>query len=218
MIETPYDARIAAQKKRIRQHSGDDSALRKDLNKLRARRWDANQAAKPPTPLPWSGQYETTVGQLNRDYDYDTANLAADEQSLRKGYGFDNPSDPFSRANQIQQGFAVANRGTLNNYAAGGQLYAGALTNARAIDRQNFESEWDTAQKDYQAQLNDLAQRRLEAARTRDEGVLAAEAQRLEDAVAEPTDPAEAPERPNFGQQGKSGGNQQHKPPKKKGK
>lgn len=183
------DPRIQAQKQRIQQHSGDDSQLRAQLNKLRARRNPAQQR----TPTPWSGQYEATVGQLNQQRDLTDTNLTAQEQQVQKQYGFEDTSDPFSRANQLQQGFANANRGTTNNYAAAGQLYAGSLTDAHAIDQQNFDRSYDQARKDQQSALDEIAQRRLQAGVDYQGGVLDAEGQRLQDAVSQRVDPAEAP-------------------------
>jgi len=198
LVPQQYDNRIKQQRQRIQRHPGDDSRLRHKLNKLKVRRYEGKQAAQPPEPMPWNAEYETTTGKLDRDYNYEQGNIAADELNTQRAYGFTDSSDPFSRARQLQENFQNANRGTLNNYAASGQLYAGSLNNARGIDRQNFEQGWDTSKKEYDSTLMSLQQRRLEAQRQRDEGKLAAEAQRLEDAAAERVDPAEAPPPPRF--------------------
>lgn len=161
------------------------------LNRLRARH-SARPNRGQATPLPWSGRYESTVGQANRQYNFDTANYAAQEQNIRKAYGFDDTSDPFSRQRMLKQSFDNANRGTLNNYAASGHLYSGSLNNARDIDRNNYEQSLDATRKEYQAALDELAQRRMQAQLSRDEDVLNAQAERLSDAVAERADPYEA--------------------------
>lgn len=191
------DQRINQLQKRIKQHPGNDSDLRDRLQKLRQRRMGGAEAPGDPTaertPTPWSGAYESTVGSLGRNRDNTLLGLEQTELETKKRAGFDNTSDPFSRANQLQQNFANANRGTLNNYAAAGQLYSGSLNNARDIDRTNFERGWDSERKAYQDQLATLAQRRLDATTDYDEGVLEAEADRLADAAEERVDPAEAP-------------------------
>jgi hypothetical protein len=174
--------------------------LQQKLNKIKARRHQ-----KQPTPLPWSGQYESTVSQLGRDRDLNDLQLSANEQQLRSSYGFDDNSDPFSRARQLQENFANANRGTLNNYAAAGQLYAGSTTKARDIDRTNFEQAYNAERQNYEGQLSDLYFNRLQNQNDYTGGVLDAEAQRLEDALNERVDPAEAPKGKNKGKNNKKG-------------
>ena len=166
-----------------------------DLRRRRAARRRPAPRPAAPTPLPWSSQYETSVGGLGRDLNLANAGFAAEEANLRQSYGFDDPSDPFSRARQIQQNFERANRGTLNNYAGSGQLYAGSLSNARTIDRNNYERDHDAARKEYAAALQDLAMRRAQAQSDYDQGVLGAEADRLEYALSERPDPMETARR-----------------------
>lgn len=161
--------------------------LQDRLNKVKGRRRNHR------TPLPWSGQYEASVGAANRNRDLSLSQSAADEQTLRKGYGFDDSSDPFSRSRTLQEGFQNATRGTTNNYAAAGQLYAGSMTNAHNIDRNNFEREWDAARKEYAARLDEVTRRRLDTQVGYQDEIGQAEAQRLADAVAQRVDPAEAP-------------------------
>lgn len=194
-MPNPYAQRIQAQRRRIQHHSGDDSALRAKLNTLRARRSGFHQANQAPAQLPWNAQYESTVSAAGRDYNLQNAQLANQEGQLSASYGFNDPSDPFSRARQLQEGFANANRGTTTNYADAGQLYSGSLTNAHDIDRQNFERAYDAEQKDYQAQLNELAFQRLGAQNDYQSALTDASAQSLEDALNQRVDPAEAPPR-----------------------
>lgn len=195
-MPTPFDQRIQQQRRQIRRHDGNDSGLRERLNKLQQRRFNYKQSQ--PVETPWSGQYESTVGQLNLEHNQDELASAQQEQQIEKEYGFNNNSDPFSRQTLLKQNYENARRGTGNNYAAAGQLYAGSLSNARDIDRQGFEQGYDALSKDYQSQLAALQQRRLDSQNDYNQGLLSAEAGRLESALAEPIDPAEAAKAPKW--------------------
>lgn len=203
-MQTPYDSRIAAQRQRIQDHSGNDSQLRDRLGQLQNRRFNYRQR-NTPNQQPWNGQYETSLAQANNNLNLANNQIATQEQQVVNTYGFNNPNDPFARANMIQRNFQNAQRGTGNNYAAAGQLYAGSLSNAREIDRNNFEQSWNQAQVDQQQALDDLKSRRLGAQNDYQNAVLNAEGQRLEDSLSQPSDPAESPR--NQGRGGKGKGN-----------
>lgn len=90
----------------------------------------------------------------------------------------------------LQRDYEARRRGTTNSYAAAGQLYSGATTNARNIDRRGYEQNFDTAQRNYQDTLAGIAQKQLEAQRVRDEGIAAAQAGSVADAIEERPDPS----------------------------
>ena len=149
----------------------------------------------PPanTPPPWNAGYETSVGRLGRDRDEALGEATYQEQRAKQAYGFDDASNPFSRARLLERSYRQNVNRSTNSYARGGQLYSGSLNRAQAQNRFANEQQTDVAQREYQDILRNIAQARLKATRGYEEGVVDAQAKALEDALSERPDPSEAP-------------------------
>lgn len=139
----------------------------------------APAAPSGPAPLPFGIQNQAThlkdqaQQQLNMtlaelqdrqnqallDYGY---NASFDPQGNLSGLTVD-PKDPFSRAQLLQRFHDQSQRGATTAMSAQGQLYSGALQNARNANTFNFQQQTDAQQKELQALLKELIRRRLEA-------------------------------------------------------
>lgn len=92
-------------------------------------------------------------------------NFENQEQQTRIGYGFDTDiaTNPYSRAALLQKNYDRAQTGTLNQMAAGGQLYSGATSNARAANTSRYNQDYNQTRASYDAELEKLRAGRQEA-------------------------------------------------------
>lgn len=205
---SPYDERLSRIKKKLGRKNS-PSGLKAKLKGTRQAKKDWRRNLQPNVPgapgpgqvnqnppLPWSAQYETGVATHNRNLDFSNLDYNQQEQRVKQAYGFDDKSNPYSRAAMLQRQYQQNRNQTLNSYASQGQLYSGSLSNARNLDRYNYDKTYDTEERNYQAALADIASGRLKAQRERDEGITGLEAQRVEDALSQAPDPAESPKPP----------------------
>lgn len=193
-IESPYNERIARLKQKIRRKPGQNPGMKNRLQGLKYDRYQQQQAQ--PVSQPFNARYDTSMAGLGRDRDLATSNLDYNQQRVTQDYGFDDPSNPFSRAALLERTYQQQRSGTLNSYAGAGQLYSGALTRARDADRFNYEQGRGALRGSYDETLRDLAVRRLEAQNTYQSGAEGAEAQRLEDSINERPEPGSVPKPP----------------------
>lgn len=155
----------------------------------RAKKYFANQN----TPY-WSAQHDTTVSGLRNQRDQSLTSLAGQEINTRQDYGIDDPTNPFSRARQLQQQFQSQRQGATNSFAARGQLYSGALSRRQNTVRSGYEQGQDELLRGYQSALAGINQQRQAATTDYETGVLDAGAKRLEaQANAPQTDPGQTP-------------------------
>lgn len=197
LIPTRYDDKLDRLRDRIKQPGAQPQATRK-FQRTRARQYLAQQRHRPETPPAYSSEYETTVGKLNRDLASAQSDITGREQAVEQQYGFNDQSNPFSRANLLHRNFQQQTLANTNSFAAQGQLYSGALSSAQGSTRYGYEQDNDAALRDYQAELSELARLRMGAQTTYDEGLLAAEAARLEAGLQDRPEPSEAPPTPGF--------------------
>jgi hypothetical protein len=185
--------------KRLKHGAHDPQKLRGKLQNQRARQYLSQEQKRPPSPLPYSSAYESAVGRANRDLSSSQADITGRELATEQQYGFGaDQSNPWSRANQLQRGFATQQSATTNTMAGRGQLYSGATSNARASDRMGFEQDLDSSQRDYLAQLADYSRQRVGAQQSYDDQLAAAEAARLEEGLSKRPEASEAPKTPSF--------------------
>lgn len=77
------------------------------------------------------GYHDYQVGSGAQNFGYDQYGRLIDTSN--------NPNyNPYSQANILQRNYDNTKRGTVNNYAAQGQLYSGALKNAQADNAYNY--------------------------------------------------------------------------------
>lgn len=191
-MDSPYTQRLQAVRAKLDQNKP-ASGLKDELKKLKAKQSSYAADNAPPSQIPWSAAAETQVGTLNRDRDFYNTNANVSEARLRNEYGFDDASNPYSRANLLQRQYQQARNQTTNSYAAAGQLYSGAVNNARDLDAHNFNEAWNRQKTAYLQGLEDINLGRAQAQRTADEGIIGAQAQALEDALQTTPDPSESP-------------------------
>lgn len=202
----PYTPRIKQLRHRIHAGKGNIGQEKGKLGRLRTRRYDylnpipkkpegtLPEPAHTPEPMPWNAQYETTVNRANTDLSNTNLQLQNEETATRNNYGFDDPTaNPYSQAALLQRSFNQNQNQATNSYAARGQLYSGALSNALDQGRFNMESDYNRTRGAYEGELRDIAGRRLGAAQGHDETIAQAEAQRLQDALSERPDPSLSP-------------------------
>jgi hypothetical protein len=195
LIPTKYDNRITNLRERI-DKPGQQRGAQKRLNRLQGRRELYQDRNRPPTPLPFNAEYESTVGRLNRDKANTQADIAGQRLATESQFGFGNDtSNPFSQARLLERQYQQRRSGTTNSYAGAGQLYSGALSNQRNADSFAGQQSLDTALREYQTRLADLNAGELKSQTGYDDSLAAAEAKRLEAALQEPVDPSEAPPR-----------------------
>lgn len=123
------------------------------------------------------------------------AGLANQEQGVRQAYGFDDLSDPFSRARLLDERYQNRNRSNTNSFAGSGQLYSGALQNAQNQSALQNTQDVNTARNQYQADLNTIAQNRANAQLSLSQGGVDAFGQMVERQLANRPagDPVAAP-------------------------
>lgn len=215
-IPTPYDDRIQDLQKKLKKHPGRDGAQAK-LQKQKTKAFYYNQNRE--SPIPYSGAYDSTVAGLNQDFSNSQADLAGQRLATEQQFGFGaDKSNPFSVARQLERQYGQRTAGTNNSYAASGQLYAGSLSNAKREDRYQHEQATDQQIREYQSRLAEISSRGRDLQADYDQGVLDAEAKRLEDGLSQPVDPTEAAGPPKFARQYVKSQQQRIKTLEKKGK
>src|SRR5690606_5198352 len=119
-IDTPYDQRIKRLKQKIDKRPGPNNALRLRLVKNQQKRHRYLQR-NTPQDIPYSSQFESTVGMLNRNLQQKQADIAGRRLATEQQYGFGaDQSNPFSVARTLEQNFHNQRRATLNSMARQG--------------------------------------------------------------------------------------------------
>lgn len=150
--------------------------------------------AATPTPLPTPPPpvdpvYDAQVANIGRRRDDTLAYLGTQERDVRREFGFDDTSDPFSRARLLQRSFEQNQRGATNSYASRGQLYSGALQNAQNEVRFGFERGLNAERREYDRVLADIGNRRRGAQTASTDEELDAAGGRVDRAAAQRPDP-----------------------------
>lgn len=173
----------------------------------RIRRTVANQNANKPKPaatpqqaqtpsMPFDPTYQGTIANINRGEVDSEAGLGQQELNTKLQYGFDNSLDPFSVSANLNRQYGQRRNSTLNSYAAQGQLYSGALSNARESDRLGYDQSVDSAKKAYQSALDDISNRRTSLRSQAEQQRLDAGGDAAARASAAELDPAAVPPSP----------------------
>lgn len=193
-VPTKYDDRIKTLRQRIQHKPGPNNNLRDKLTHLRVKKFA--KVAGQPNQMPWNAAYETSLGNDTLAYNNAMAGINQQGAALNQEYGFGDTSNPFNRANLLQQAYQRNRANTANTYAARGQLYAGSTQNAQSFDTQTFNQGLDALQRDYASKQQALTQAGLTAQTDRTTADNAAYVQALQDALN--TRPDGAPALPKF--------------------
>lgn len=184
----------------------------------RARPAPAGQQSYAPTP--WDSGYEQAVSAARSKYNNTMTGLGLQRTATEQDYGLapgynDYQSNPYSRAALLESSFQRANRGSLNSYAASGQLYAGSLSNALGGDRSSYDRNRDSLSKAYRDALQEIGDRETGAANDKGEAENEAYWRRVEGAEKEPLEPMEAPEPGGRGRKGRQRSYRQQNHPRR---
>lgn len=151
----------------------------------------------PPPPTAQAQPLDPVADQRRILIQQQLGNTQADinqqEQDVKRQYGLDDPTDPFSRAALLRQSYQNRVRGTTNSYAANGQLYAGSEQNAQNSNATNFTQGQDALRKAQDGQIANLERQRTQAIFNAASGNLDATQQSLSDNLANPPDPSTLP-------------------------
>lgn len=149
-------------------------------------------AARPPAAqsLPFDPVYQAQVADLNRQQALAQSNIQYQTGQVKQEYGFDDPSNPFSRAAMLQRAYTQGQQATTGGMASRGQLYSGALQSELDHGRFGHEQNVDTARRAYAQALQALQQQGAQATLDYQSGLTLAGAERIERAPR-PEDPGE---------------------------
>ena len=179
----PLGERIKHLQKRKRKGKlGDKGGAR--LDKLKTKQYGKRHdqdAELPPDP-----QYISDMAGVNRDYNFGSAQLAQQGGLLNYETGIGDASNPYSRAALLQKSYETNQRGSTNSYAASGQLYSGALQNARNANVADLHQGQHALGLDYLKAQAGLTGAQTQLGYSRDDAMQAAMAANVARAAAEP--------------------------------
>ncbi len=187
--------RIQQVKNRL-QAPGKQPHLQQELGNLKARSYLRTQ--KKAVQLPFNAAADTTISGLRNTYAQTLSSLAGQESNTRQQYGFDDQTNPYSIAAQLQTDYNQRKAGTLNSYAGSGQLYSGATQNALNADQTAYLQGTDSAARNYDAALAKIQNDRVSASNALTQGTQQADAKALQDAANATIDPSMAPALPGY--------------------
>lgn len=145
-------------------------------------------APKPKAYTPWDTTYERQANQIYSRYNNAVSANANRSGQIRRGYGLDagfDVNNPYSQAALLQRNYDQARAGSQNSYAASGQFLSGAMNRALREGQFDYTAARAGLAARQEADLAELVQADLAAARERDLDLEAADWQRLQTALSE---------------------------------
>lgn len=135
----------------------------------------ASAAAAPPPPVwaPDSG-YNDAMAIAKRRYEATTGDLDTAERTTKFEFGFDDPTNPFSRANEMKKQHLQRGMAITGGLASRGHLYSGVHQARLDVNRRNEEKNFAALRAAYQARLDEIRTRRTGAQTSREEEELRA--------------------------------------------
>lgn len=127
----------------------------------KSKKWQPKPVA--PSPAPYDPNYENTLAALGRNRDIGLNGVNYNRSMLQKNYGFnsdgtENTTDPYSRLATLRADYERIKRGTVNNSAASGQLYAGSRQNMDNFNLDNQNRDYSNLKSDFDQQDFSLTQ------------------------------------------------------------
>lgn len=148
-------------------------------------------------PLPWDTEYGTGIIGINRQRAAGLGAIQSQRSALQNDYGFagSNPaaapvgqffdqSNPYSRAALLQKLYNRRKASTTSQMAQGGQLYSGAIQNARNLDTDDFNQDYDRLAKSFLSKKNQYAADEASVIADAENAAAQLFAQRLEKALS----------------------------------
>jgi hypothetical protein len=112
---------------------------------VKGRNMPAHPVGPPAPPAPLPPDPTEALAQQQATRNLELGNLESQYQTgqLYHQYGYNqqgqiDPSNPYSRAALLQHTYQQTQRGTMNSYAASGQLYSGALGRAQGENTRQY--------------------------------------------------------------------------------
>lgn len=124
-------------------------------------------ALAPAAPT-FDSSYYNDTGLSNRSYESRIADIDQQERAVKFDFGFDDPTNPFSRIAELKRRYLQQGQRTTAGLAAGGHLYSSSHQNEQAFNRRNEEGDTSRLRSAYQNALNSLAAARTQAGIDRD--------------------------------------------------
>jgi hypothetical protein len=151
-----------------------------------------------PTPAPVDTNYQAQLAQNQRDLELGLAAIQQGRNQLSYDTGFNaqgqlDPTNPFSKALQLERSFKQGQRATASTLGDRGQGYSSYFQNKIDKGAYNHSRDYDALRSGVMAGFNDLTQREQQARNGFGQGNVDAEWARLDRVAAfTPDDPGEA--------------------------
>lgn len=150
-------------------------------------------ADNSPTAKPFDAIYDATSRNLERVRDDTLTGIGTDRNRVLSEYGYNgtfdadgnltgrtvDPNNPFSRMALLKRTYDQRKAGNTTSFAARGQLYSGALQNARAVTDFDNLRDTDQTEKSFDQIIAGLIGRQRSANTDYSTGMATAEAERL---------------------------------------
>jgi hypothetical protein len=115
--------------------------------------------AGPVTFQPDSG-YNNDVDFADRQRTQALGNIGEDEQKTKYDFGFDDPTNPFSRVQEAKKLYLANSNRSTTAMASAGQITGGAYQRALERNRHNEEQGSANLRAQYEAAMTDMKRRR----------------------------------------------------------
>jgi len=132
--------------------------------------------APAPPPRVWAPDsgYNDAVGLAKRRYEGTIGELDTAERTTKFEYGYDDPTNPFSRVGEMKRAYLNRGKSITGNLAARGQLYSGYHQAKQASNQRAQSKDAAALRQAYDAALDAIRGRRVRAGVEREEGELGA--------------------------------------------
>jgi len=138
---------------------------------------DAPAPPAPPPPKPtWAPDsgYNDAVGLNKRRYEGTTGELDTAERTTKFDYGYDDPTNPFSRVGEMKRAYLGRGKQITGNLAARGQLYSGYHQAKQASNQRAESKEAAALRRAYDAEIERIRRGRTRAQIEREEADIGA--------------------------------------------
>lgn len=122
----------------------------------------AKTPAAPVAPPPDPAQIAATV-TANRNLGIADADTTYQTGQIKQAYGYDDLSNPFSRAALLKESYDKQQLGTTSNFAGQNQYNSGAYGGARTGDRHQYAIADDATRREYADALHGVSRNKLQA-------------------------------------------------------
>jgi hypothetical protein len=133
----------------------------------------------------YDAAYDEELAAYRRRLQREQSNIAYERGRTQQEYGFEDATDPYSRARMLERAYTQRRAATTTGLAARGQLYSGALRGAQAENRFGYEQQTAQTRKEYLDRLRGLTERGVGAQEDFEMSALGARREALSRAIAQ---------------------------------